>query len=202
MADRLGGIATNAVGWDFWSRRPAEVDLAHWSESRILYSRPHLPQGAPTSPALANLMTYQLDCRLSGLARTGGATYTRYADDVAFSGDEEFERGVLRFAAHVAAIAIEEGFAVNHHKTRVMRCGVRQQLAGLVVNEKVNLARREVEVLEAILINCVRRGPESQDRGGVENFRAHLEGRVGFVEMINRERGQRLKRLLEAISWS
>jgi len=202
VADRLGGIATNEVPRDFWKRRPPEVDSDRWNESRILYSRPHLPQGAPTSPCLANLMAYRLDCRLSGLARSAGAVYTRYADDVGFSGDVEFERGVERFAAHVAAIALEEGFAVNHHKTRIMRRGVRQQLAGVVVNEKLNLRRRELELLEAILTNCVRFGPESQNRAGVPDFRAHLEGRIGFVEMIHGERGRELRNMFDAIVWS
>jgi len=128
--------------------------------------------------------------------------YTRYADDVGFSGDVEFERGVERFAAHVAAIALEEGFAVNHHKTRIMRRGVRQQLAGVVVNEKLNLRRRELELLEAILTNCVRFGPESQNRAGVPDFRAHLEGRIGFVEMIHGERGRELRNMFDAIVWS
>jgi len=202
VADRLGGIATNAVPWDFWQRRPAEMDAEQWTASRVLYSRPHLPQGAPTSPALANRVAYRLDCRLSGLARSAGAVYTRYADDVAFSGDGEFERGVERFASHAAAIAMEEGFAVNHHKTRIMRRGVRQQLAGVVVNEKLNLRRRDLELLEAILTNCVRLGPEAQNRAGVLDFRAHLEGRVGFVEMIASEKGKLLRSLFQEIQWT
>ena len=109
VADRLGGICTNAVPREVWNVRPVEVAAAEWSEARNLYGRPHLPQGAPTSPALANVMAYRLDCRLSGLAKTAGAVYTRYADDLGFSGDEEFEPGVERFAAHAAAIALEEG---------------------------------------------------------------------------------------------
>lgn len=202
VADRLGGIATNAVPRDFWTRRPIEMEADQWNASRILYSRPHLPQGAPTSPALANLMAYRLDCRLSGLAWSAGAVYTRYADDVAFSGDEEFERRVERFAAHAAAIALEEGFAVNHHKTRIMRRGVRQQLAGVVVNEKLNLRRRDLELLEAILTNCVRLGPESQNRAGLRDFRAHLEGRVGYVEMIASDKGKLLRSLFQGIQWT
>jgi RNA-directed DNA polymerase len=90
----------------------------------MLYAHPHLPQGAPTSPALANLMGYRLDRRLSGLANSADAVYTRYADDLAFSGGAAFNRGVERFSAHAAAVALEEGFSVNHHKTRVMRQGV------------------------------------------------------------------------------
>ena len=201
VADCLGGICTNAVGRDVWSGRPVEIAAREWHEARTLYARPHLPQGAPTSPALANLTAYRLDCRLVGLARTAGAVYTRYADDLAFSGGEEFHRLVKRFSAHAAAVALEEGFSVNHHKTRIMRQGVRQQLAGVVVNRKVSLRRRDLELLEAILTNCVRFGPASQNRDALPDFRAHLEGRIGFVEMVNAEQGQRLRELFEAITW-
>ena len=110
VAALLGGLCTN------WT-------LHHGP----MYARPHLPQGAPTSPALANLCAWRIDCRLTGLAAAAGVEYTRYADDLAFSGDANFER----FADHVGAIVLEEGFAVNHRKTRIMRQGVRQHLAGL-----------------------------------------------------------------------
>jgi RNA-directed DNA polymerase len=201
VADRLGGIATNAVPRDVWKNRPPEIDAQRWHEARILYARPHLPQGAPTSPALANLTAYRLDCRLAGLAKSAGAVYTRYADDLAFSGDEGFGRAVGRFAIQAAAIALEEGFSVNHRKTRIMPRAVRQQLAGVVVNRVASLRRGDLELLEAILTNCARLGPESQNRAGVPNFRAHLEGRVGFVEMINRRKAEPLRELLEAIRW-
>jgi RNA-directed DNA polymerase len=201
VADRLGGICTNAVPRDVWDAGLPEIAALEWREARTMYARPHLPQGAPTSPALANLTAYRLDCRLSGLSKTAGAVYTRYADDLGFSGDEGFKRGVERFAAHAAAIALEEGFSVNHHKTRIMRQGVRQQLAGVVVNRKVNLRRRDLELLEATLTNCVRVGPESQNRDRLPDFRAHLQGRIGFVEMVNRAQGQRLRALFEAIRW-
>jgi RNA-directed DNA polymerase len=197
VADRLGGLCTNAVSREVWNGHPVDVDY----ETRILYARPHLPQGAPTSPALANITTYRLDCRLSGLARSAGAQYTRYADDLAFSGSAEFHRVVQRFQAHAAAIALEEGFHVNHRKTRILRPGVRQHLAGIVVNRNVSLARRDLELLEAILTNCARSGPESQNRASIPNFRAHLEGRVGFVEMVDRAKGSRLRELFDAVRW-
>ncbi|HUA22098.1 MAG TPA: reverse transcriptase family protein [Bryobacteraceae bacterium] len=201
VADRLGGICTNAVPGGVWRNRPPDIGPAEWQKARDLYGRPHLPQGAPTSPALANLTAYRLDCRLSGLAKSAGAVYTRYADDLAFSGGDEFSRAVGRFATHAAAIALEEGFSVNFHKTRILRQGVRQQIAGVVVNQKLSLRRCDLELLEAILTNCVRHGPESQNRSGLANFRAHLEGRVGFVEMINREKGRRLRELFDAVRW-
>jgi RNA-directed DNA polymerase len=154
-----------------------------------------------TSPALANLCAYRLDCRLAGLARTVGGEYTRYADDLAFSGSEAFEKSVERFSIHVAAILIEEGFRVNYRKTRVMRQVVRQHLAGLVANQRLNVMRPEFDRLKATLTNCVRKGPGSQNREQHPQFRAHLEGRVTFVEMVNPSRAKRLRDLYERIVW-
>ncbi|HWR17207.1 MAG TPA: reverse transcriptase family protein [Terriglobales bacterium] len=164
VADRLGGICTHAVPFHIWKNKPIDVSAAHWREVRDVYARPHLPQGAPTSPTLANACCYRLDCRLTGLAMAAGADYTRYADDLAFSGDREFERSVERFATHVGAILLEEGFTVNFRKTRLMKKGVRQGLTGLVVNEHANVRRTDFDRLKAILTNCVRYGPESQNR--------------------------------------
>ena len=201
VASLLAGICTNAVPRDVWRVLPQGMDPLLWFEARALYTHPHLPQGAPTSPALANLMTYRLDCRLAGLAKSVDAAYTRDADDLAFSGGVEFNRSVERFSTQAAAIALEEGFSVNHRKTRIMRQSVRQQVAGVVVNEKVNVCRRDVDLLEAILTNCVRTGPELQNRERIENFRAHLEGRIGFAGMLNSAKGAKLRALFENIVW-
>ncbi len=201
VADLLGGICTNATPRDAWSPAAMEADPSQVWEARSLYARPHLPQGAPSSPALANLCAYRVDCRLTGLARSVGAAYTRYADDLAFSGGHSFERCVERFSTHVAAILHEEGFTVYHRKTRIMRQGVRQHLVGLVANQRTNVIRADYDRLKAILTNCVRFGPESQNRGAHAHFRSHLDGRVGFVETVNPAKGRRLRALFERIQW-
>ncbi|MBV9181977.1 MAG: RNA-directed DNA polymerase [Acidobacteria bacterium] len=201
VADLLGGICTNAVSRDVWKKPSPDVHPCRWSEARILYSKPHLPQGAPTSPALANLCGYRMDCRLAGLAKSVGAQYTRYADDLAFSGDKALEMRIERFATHVAAILIEEGFMVHYRKTRVMRQGVRQHLVGLVINHHVNTIRPDFDRLKATLTNCVRLGPESQNRNAHPHLRLHLEGRLGFVEMINPSKGKRLRAIFNQINW-
>jgi hypothetical protein len=190
VADLLGGICTTRTPAEVWKKVDDEV-----------YAWRHLPQGSPSSPALANLGAHRMDCRLSGLAQAAGATYTRYADDLAFSGDGEFERHVQRFSIHAAAVVMEEGFSVQHHKTRVMRQGVRQHLAGLVTNQKLNIARGDFDELKATLTNCARLGAESQNRAGHANFRAHLDGRVGFVEMVNPAKGLRLREIFARIQW-
>jgi hypothetical protein len=201
VANLLAGICTSATPRDTWRDLDWDVDRTQLCETRGLYSQRHLPQGVPASPALANLCAFRIDCRLSGLALAAGAAYTRYADDLAFSGGEAFDRCVERFSIHVAAILLEEGFHVNHHKTRIMRQGVRQRLAGLVVNQRLNVQRSEFDRLKATLTNCVRLGPESQNRDAHPNFRSHLEGRVAFVEMINSARGKRLRVVFDRIQW-
>jgi hypothetical protein len=161
----------------------------------------HLPQGAPTSPALANLCCFRLDCRLAGLARTMGVQYTRYADDLIFSGGHELERNLSRFRIFVCAVVLNEGFAIRRRKTRVMRSGCRQEVTGIVVNRRLNIPREEFDRLKAILHNCAVSGPARQNREGLESFREHLRGRIACVRSIHQARGDRLRALFDRIDW-
>lgn len=201
VADLLGGICTNAAPQDVWKDAGFVVHRERLRQTRERYSRPHVPQGAPTSPALANLCFYRADCRLAGLAKAAGAVYTRYADDLAFSGGEDFARRAERFSIHAAAIVAEEGFRVHHRKTLVMRRSMRQHLAGLVANQRLNVRRTDFDRLKATLTNCVRYGPASQDRDSSPSWRERLEGQVGFVESVNPGRGKRLRSIYEQIRW-
>jgi hypothetical protein len=172
-----------------------------WAERRRL-ATPHLPQGAPTSPALANLGAFRLDCRLAGLAAAAGGRYTRYADDLLFSGGADFARQARRFEAAVGAIVIEEGFQLNHRKTRVLRQAQKQHAAGLVLNDKPNIDRRDFDRLKAILTNCVRHGPVSQNRDHHPDFATHLEGRISWVRFIHPEKGAKLSAIFGRIDWT
>ena len=201
VASLLAGLSTNAAPECVWQELQAESGSWQTRDVRTRYSNVHLPQGAPTSPTLANLCAYRMDCRLSGLAASVGAAYTRYADDLVFSGDGQFERCVQRFRHHVCATVMEEGFRVHTRKTRVMRQGVRQYVAGLVVNRHFNICRSDFDRLKAILTNCLHHGPASQNRSGHQDFRAHLSGRISFVEMVNPFRGGKLRTLFEQIEW-
>jgi hypothetical protein len=158
---------------------------------------PHLPQGAPTSPALANLCAYRLDQRLAGLAGQLGARYTRYADDLAFSGDLP----VAALVRLVGAIAADEGFRVNEGKTTVRGRGDRQLLGGLVVNAAPAVPRDSYDQLKAILHNAARTGPAAQNRAGHPDFRAHLLGRIAWVAQTHPARGARLRAAFERIGW-
>jgi hypothetical protein len=201
VARLLTGLCTNVVPHDVLDAVPrGGLDDVPQPDRQPL-RRAHLPQGAPTSAALANLCAYRLDCRLAGLARSVGARYTRYADDLAFSGDERLERSARRFQVAVCRIALEEGFEVHARKTRFMRRSVRQQLCGVIVNARPNVPRAEYDRLKAILYNCIRHGPRAQNRDGRDDFRAYLAGRVAYVAMFHPERGRKLRALFDRIAW-
>ncbi len=171
-----------------------------WEKRKRLVDK-HLPQGAPTSPAVANLCAWRLDCRLQGVANRFSLDYTRYADDLAFSGGEHLLWLAPFLQRLIGAIALEEGFEINHRKTRLRTQAQSQRLAGVITNQKPNLPRAEFDRLKAILHNCVRSGPEAQNRLGANDFKAHLAGRIAYVTWLNPTRGARLKRLFDAIRW-
>jgi len=173
---------------------PAATLAALPTRDAPIWRTRHLPQGAPTSPALANLLAWRLDCRLAGLARSLGATYTRYADDLTFSGPARIGP-ILRDA--VPAILRGEGFAPNLAKTRLMTAHGAQIVTGVMVNRHVNLPRAEFDRLKAVLHHLARPDdPRRQDAG----FLAALSGRIGWVEQINPARGAKLRARLVALT--
>ncbi len=151
--------------------------------------------------ALANLAAFRLDRRLAGLATSFGAAYTRYADDLTFSGSGGLLAGPDRFRAAVADIARYEGFRVNERKSMLATSAGRQRVCGIIVNERLNVTRGEYDRLRAILHNAARRGPDGENRAGVRDFRAHLLGRIAWVESLNPDRGAKLRGQFARIRW-
>ena len=200
IARLLTGLCTIATPEAVWKTHPGPWTTADISAQEQL-RRWHLPQGTPTSPMLANLSAFRLDCRLRGLAKSLRAYYTRYADDFTLSIDRGLLRKADKLRQLVTTIAAEEGFIVNVRKHRVLKRGQRQRVTGVVVNEHPNMSRRDFDRLKAILTNCIRHGPTTQNRDGVANFREHLQGRVAHVMMLNEKRGAKLQKLFERIDW-
>ncbi len=161
----------------------------------------HLPQGAPTSPALANLCAFGLDLRLDGLAWVFGATYTRYADDLVFSGPAALRPQFRALQAWVATIAQDEGFALHPDKTRCLPQHLQQRITGVVVNAHPNTPRQDYDRLKACLHQCVHQGPASQNHAQLPDFRAHLLGRITWVKQFNAARGGKLMGLFARIHW-
>ncbi|MFT3765828.1 MAG: reverse transcriptase family protein [Minicystis sp.] len=147
-----------------------------------------LPQGACTSPALSNQVARKLDRRLAGMARKHGYTYTRYADDLTFSGDGKSQTDLGMLLARVRHVVQEEGFAVNPKKGRLQRAAGRQTVTGIVVNDRPTVPREEVRLLRAILHGAKKTGLAAQNRENIPHFEAHLRGRLAYLHMIDPER--------------
>lgn len=170
-----------------------------------------LPQGAPTSPALANLLCRRLDSRLSGLAKRAGAAYTRYADDMTFSfkvppaGKSSDKSEVPsnkpksdgpnlgRFLWWVEQVCLQEGFIENTAKRRVLRASGQQRVTGIVVNSGLSVPREARRGFRALLHNCKVSGVDSQARGR-KDFRAYLLGYASYIKMVHPALGKRLVR--------
>lgn len=201
VAYLLTGLCVNVLPGPEWEALPPPRDAALLPRHHRLGRRlaaPHLPQGAPTSPALASLATFGLDVRLSALAAALDLTYSRYADDLTFSGARD---GIATLRAAVPAIVRDEGLRVNAGKTRIRSQASRQLVGGSVVNRHVNVPRHDYDRLKAILHDATRHGPAAANRGGVEDFRAHLLGHIGWVAALNPERGRRLRQRFDSIQW-
>jgi hypothetical protein len=162
---------------------------------------PHLPQGSPTSPALADLTAYRLDRRLHGLAQRFDATYSRYVDDLYFSGGADLGRRMDRLQDLVGTIVSDEGFRLNAAKTRIATAAQRQVVTGLVVNERDNAPRTEYDRLRAVLHDAAESGVEAANRDGHPDFRAHLLGRMSWVGFGHPERAAKLRRVFDRIEW-
>lgn len=202
VAHALTGLCTHAVPSWVGGRMPVGGSTEDRAALRDAISRSHLPQGSPTSPALSNLAMRRLDSRLTGWAAASGAVYTRYADDLAFSGPELRGRAAASFIAGAERIVRAEGHLLNRSKTRISGSGARQTVTGLVVNDGAAVDRPYFDELKAIVHNCLERGPRSQNRAGHPDFRAHLLGRLTWVASVSPSRGMRLRRDFDRIDWS
>ncbi|SEF33339.1 reverse transcriptase family protein [Variovorax sp. NFACC27] len=172
-----------------------------WMGAKRL-AAPHLPQGSPCSPALANLCAFRLDLRLEGLAWVFGATYTRYADDLVFSGPASLRAQFGALRAWVDGIAADEGFELHPRKLRCMPRHRQQRVTGVVVNDRANAPREDFDRLRAVLHRCATQGPAAQNRAKLDDFRGHLLGHIAWIGQFNAARKARLMRLFERIDWT
>ncbi len=155
-----------------------------------------VPQGAPTSPAISNLVC-RLDARLDGLARRNNGAYTRYADDLTFS-FKDAALGVGRFRWWVDQVCHQEGFVVNQGKFHVIRSSQRQLVTGIVVNDELRVPRELRRRFRAILHNCQAHGIESQARDH-PRFAEYLRGFASYVHMVHPDEGAELLRQVEEL---
>ena len=124
-----------------------EVERMNCSGEWIVEKRNVLPQGAPTSPILTNIVCQRLDYLLSAVAKRFGLKYSRYADDITFSSMHNVYQSNSDFLKELRRIIEEQGFHIKVTKTRLQKDGYRKEVTGLLVNYKVNVQKRYIKQL-------------------------------------------------------
>jgi len=168
---------------------PATVSLL----TDIICSRGALPIGAPTSPAILNRVLYATDQYLSEAASRRGATYSRYADDLTFSG----ESNVVSLIKVTESLLSRIGLELDPKKTNIYRRGRRQIVTGLTVNQKVSVPRRVRRQLRAA-IHALENGQPHHWHGAVQSDSALL-GRLNFLKDISPELAEPLLKRFKAV---
>ena len=151
-----------------------------------------LPQGAPTSPIISNLVCLGLDKKLSNLAKANNVTITRYADDIAISGDVP---DVMKLKSSVFSHIYAYGLRPNKKKTKIRKHYQRQQITGVIVNSKTSIRKEVWRNLRAQLHNLKRDGktittPDFQQ----------LRGQIEWIKSLNPTRGDQLLQQLLKIN--
>ena len=162
-------------------------------------SERRLPQGAPSSPAITNLICYGLDHRFEGIAKKFGFQYSRYADDLTFSAKGNGKKIVGQLLWSVKQVIENEGFIIHPDKLSVMRKGSQQKVTGIVVNDKMGIDRNELRKFRALIHQISKTGVEGKTfRQGV-NLENSMRGYAEFISMVKPEQGQQFKTQLDTI---
>lgn len=156
-----------------------------------------LPQGAPTSPMLTNIVCRKLDRRLAGLAKKFKLRYTRYADDITFSGDKYVFGENHFFRKELSRIISDQNFTMNETKTRVQRRWERQEVTGLVVSDKANVPREYIRDLRDLLYIWRKYGKVEAEKKFAQHYsdrKAHannnpdmetvIKGKLMYLQMV------------------
>ncbi len=153
-----------------------------------------LPQGAPSSPVLSNLVLKRLDARMAGLAKKYQATYSRYADDLCFSSNNPDLNHII---PAIDEIIRDTGYKLNHSKTRVIRRAKRQIITGCVVNQELNVPRELRRNLRAQIHNLKQNLISTGELN--EDTYQQLQGMVSFFHSVKPQMAVNFRRQLKEI---
>lgn len=166
---------------------PKEISSAL---ANICIYKDELPQGAPTSPYLANIICKQMDSRIGSLCKKYELNYTRYADDITISGD----RRLFWIEKQIEKIVDSCHFKLNKEKTVRLKPGDRKRITGIIVNEKISVPKNIKRTLRQNIYYIEKHGLEShldriQFTGPPNQYIRHLYGMASFIQMVEIERG-------------
>lgn len=153
-----------------------------------------LPQGSPCSPMLANLSAWTLDLRIQGYVGKRGISYTRYADDLSFSGLNPFK--VLKIIPMIKTIIASENFKVNHKKTRVASSARAKTVTGLIINEdSVGIGKQKYKDLRAKIHHLTL--PKEQNN---VKLLYHVSGWLSYLNSVDKERLSKAKKYISELA--
>jgi hypothetical protein len=175
-----------------------EVERKNNNGEWVKVLRNVIPQGAPTSPIISNIICQRLDYLLTGVAKRFGLKYSRYADDITFSSMHNVYQTEGEFLKELHRIVVEQGFHIKETKTRLQKDGYRKEVTGLVVNEKVNVQKHYIKQLRHWLYFWERYGYEKAsilflkkfiaDKGHVKNGKPDMTnviaGKLDYLKMV------------------
>ena len=160
-----------------------------------------LPQGSPASPYISNICCLRLDYRLNAVAHKYNAVYSRYADDITFSSNNDI-KSIITVATKIIA---DEKYSINREKTRVSYPHQRQEVTGLLVNgNHVRIPKKYKRNLYQQLYYCSKFGVESHLEKIVCNkafFKEHIYGKIYFVNLVEPEEAKKMFRIASKIDW-
>lgn len=163
-----------------------EVERKNEKGEWIKVKRNVLPQGAPTSPTVTNIICERLDRRLSGLAKRFGLKYTRYADDITFSSMHFEYSNDGEFIKELNRIITEQNFDIKESKTRLQKQGYKQEVTGLVVNQKANVNAQYIKELRMWIYLWEKYGYEKAYNYFLPKYKAEKgHSKKGKPDMVN-----------------
>ena len=192
LKDFFPSISRKKVFYVFNKICGYDSSVSHCLTKIVMYNG-GLPQGACTSPILSNIVTYKMDLRLSKLAEKMNINYTRYADDITFSGDlDKIDRKLLFI---VSKIIVSCGYKLNDKKTRFQSKSTRQEVTGLIVNnEQITVNKNYVRELRQELYYIKKYGViEHKKRKNIYNkfYEDHIKGKIMFIYSIDKTKGNK-----------
>jgi len=199
LARLLANLTTAKHKEWYWK----DIDLKEHPELKALVDKKPkiIPQGAPTSPAISNIISRKLDNRLNKLASKCNCKYSRYADDITFSG----VKSNIPSLKLISKIINEEGFYINKKKVGYYSKGSKQHVTGLSINYGVRIPRERKRLIRQTLHYCKMYGVENHRKitysDNKKHFKEWLAGNIAFIQSVEPDKANEYWEMFNNIEW-
>lgn len=192
-------IYTNRV-YDYFLRLGYEKKVC-WALTAICTFKGHLPQGAPTSPSLSNLLSKDMDDEIAAYCAANGFTYSRYADDITISSRDWDKRPSVN---DVRQIVEKHGFRLNHKKTKMRHKGQKMEVTGLTIDKGVHVPKKYRNEILRELYFCEKLTPTVHSKNKYPDkmfYKEWLLGRIQYVRSVDQEIGDKMLDRFNKLDW-